>query len=71
MALIGKRLKGAREALGYTQEQVAGKLEIGRPRYSDIENDKRDVPLRELYKFCEFFGRPLDYFLKEKLTVES
>lgn len=71
MILIGKRLKQARQALGYTQEQVAKKLKIGRPRYSDIENGKRDVPLKELYRFCEFFGRPLDYFLKEKLAVES
>ena len=71
MILIGKRLKRSREALGYTQEQVAEKLKIGRPRYSDIENGKRDVPLKELYRFCEFFGRPLDYFLKEELAVEG
>lgn len=71
MILIGERLKRARGALRYSQAQVAEKLKIGRPRYSDIENGKRDVPLRELYKFCEFFGRPLDYFLKEELAVES
>lgn len=71
MILIGKRLKRAREALGYTQAQVAEKLRIGRPRCSDIENGKRNLSLRELYRFCEFFGRPLDYFLKEKLAVES
>lgn len=71
MILIGKRLKQAREALGYTQEQVAEKLKIGRPRYSDIENGKRDLPLRGLYRFCEFFGKPLDYFLKEKLAIET
>jgi len=69
--IIGERLKKAREALGYTQEQVAEKLNIGRPRYSDIENGKRDIPLKELYSFCEFFGRPLEYFLKEKLAVDS
>ncbi len=69
--LVGKRLRQAREALGSTQEQVAKKLKIGRPRYSDIENGKRDVPLKELYRFCEFFGRPLDYFLKERVGVES
>ena len=55
MILIGERLKRARGALGYSQAQVAEKLKIGRPRYSDIENGKRDVPLKELYKFCEFF----------------
>lgn len=65
MIIVGKRLKYAREVLGYTQEQVAQKLGIGRPRYSDIENGKRDVPLKELYAFCDFFARPLEYFLKE------
>lgn len=71
LILIGERLKKAREALGYTQEQVAEKLNIGRPRYSDIENAKRNVPLNELYRFCEFFGRPLEYFLKEKLALDN
>lgn len=71
MITIGKRLKQAREALGYTQEQVAEKLGIGRPRYSDIENGKRDVPIKELYAFCEFFARPLEFFLKESSPAES
>lgn len=57
--------------MGYTQEIVAEKLEIGRPRYSDIENGKRDIPLKDLYRFCEFFGRPLEYFLKESLKIEN
>lgn len=71
MLLVGERLKRAREALGYTQERVAEELNIGRPRYSDIENGKRDVPLKQLYKFCDFFGRPLNYFIKDKLAVEG
>jgi Zn-dependent peptidase ImmA (M78 family)/DNA-binding XRE family transcriptional regulator len=71
MITIGKRLKQTRENLGYTQEQVAEKLGIGRPRYSDIENGKRDVPLKELYAFCEFFAKPLDYFFKEEAISES
>ena len=53
LIFIGERLKKARESLGYTQEEVAEKLNIGRPRYSDIENGKRNVPLKELYRFCE------------------
>jgi Zn-dependent peptidase ImmA (M78 family)/transcriptional regulator with XRE-family HTH domain len=71
LILIGERLKKAREALGYTQEDVAEKLNIGRPRYSDIENGKRDVPLKELYRFCEFLGRPIEYFIKEKLVLDN
>ncbi|UCD55723.1 MAG: helix-turn-helix transcriptional regulator, partial [Candidatus Omnitrophota bacterium] len=71
MHIIGERLRRAREALEYTQEQVAEQLEIGRPRYSDIENGKRDVSLKDLYRFCEFFGRPIEFFLKENLVIES
>lgn len=71
MIVIGERLKQAREALGYTQQQIAEELNIGRPRYSDIENGKREVTLNDLERFCVFFGRPLEYFLKEKLAVES
>jgi len=71
MVTIGMRLKQAREALGYTQEQISERLGIGRPRYSDIENGKREVPLKELYAFCEFFARPLEYFLKERPVAES
>lgn len=71
LAIIGERLKRARESLGLTQEAVAAKLEIGRPRYSDIENGKRDVPLKDLYRFAEFYGRPIDYFIKETLLTDS
>ncbi|MBI4352453.1 MAG: ImmA/IrrE family metallo-endopeptidase [Candidatus Omnitrophica bacterium] len=71
LIIIGERLKRARESLGLTQEEVAVKLEIGRPRYSDIENGKRDVPLKDLYRFAEFYGRPIDYFIKETLLTDS
>lgn len=71
LIIIGERLKRARESLGLTQEAVAVKLEIGRPRYSDIENGKRDVPLKDLYRFAEFYGRPIDYFIKETLLTDS
>ena len=71
LIIIGERLKRARESLGLTQEAVAAKLEIGRPRYSDIENGKRDVSLKDLYRFAEFYGRPIDYFIKETLLTDS
>jgi len=71
LVIIGERLKRARESLGLTQEAVAAKLDIGRPRYSDIENGKRDVPLKDLYRFAEFYGRPIDYFIKETILTDS
>jgi Zn-dependent peptidase ImmA (M78 family)/DNA-binding XRE family transcriptional regulator len=71
ISLIGERLKIARESLGLTQQQVADELKIGRPRYSDIENGKRNIALKEIYRFCEFFERPIDFFLKENLAIEG
>ncbi|MBI4232721.1 ImmA/IrrE family metallo-endopeptidase [Candidatus Peregrinibacteria bacterium] len=71
LIVIGERLRKARESLGYTQEEASEKINIGRPRYSDIENGKRNVPLKELYRFCEFYGRPLEYFLKETLALDN
>jgi Zn-dependent peptidase ImmA (M78 family)/transcriptional regulator with XRE-family HTH domain len=71
LILIGERLKKVREDLGYTQEDIAKELKIGRPRYSDIENGKRDVALKDLYRFSEFFRKPAEYFLKEKLAVDT
>ena len=52
LIIIGERLKRARESLGLTQEAVAAKLEIVRPRYSDIDNGKLDVPLKDLYRLA-------------------
>ena len=71
LVVIGKRLRKARESLGYTQEEASEKINIGRPRYSDIENGKRNVSLKELYRFCELYGRPLEYFLKETLALDN
>lgn len=70
-AIIGRRLKRAREGLGLTQEEIAKRLKIGRPRYSDIENGKRDIQLKDLYRFAEFYNRPVNYFIKENLFTDN
>ncbi len=70
-AIVGSRLKRAREGLGLTQEEIAKKLKIGRPRYSDIENGKRDIQLKDLYRFAEFYNRPINYFIKENLFTDN
>lgn len=69
--LIGKKIRKAREIQGFTQEEVADSLGIGRPRYSEMENGKRNIALKDLYQFAELFGRSLDYFLKEDVSGES
>lgn len=64
--VIGIKLREARLAIGYSQAEVSAKLGIGRPRYSDLENGKRDISLKQLRAFSVFFSRPLEYFLNEK-----
>jgi Zn-dependent peptidase ImmA (M78 family)/transcriptional regulator with XRE-family HTH domain len=68
---VGNRLRNARDALGFTQEQVSDCLGIGRPRYSDIENGKRNISIKDIYKLAEFFNRPIEYFFKENIISES
>lgn len=68
---VGNRLRNAREALGFTQEQISECLGIGRPRYSDIENGKRNISMKDIYKLADFFSRPIEYFFKEKIISES
>ena len=69
LKILGERLRKARESFNLSQIEVAEKLHIGRPRYSDIENGKRDISLEELYRFSKFLGRPLEFFVKEDLVV--
>ena len=71
MISIGKRLKLARDVFGYTQEYVSDKLGISRQRYCDIENGKRSIPLKELYKFADFYNKSIDYFLRKEEDSKS
>ena len=68
---VGNRLRKAREALGFTQGQVSECLGIGRPRYSDIENAKRNISMKDIYKLADFFNRPIEYFFKEQIISEN
>lgn len=63
MAIVGSKLREARNSLNLTQEEVASQLGIGRPRYSDIENGKKAFSVDELYKFSKLFNRHASYFL--------
>ena len=69
LQMIGERLRLAREAMGYTQEDVARALKISRPRYSDIENGKRDIGLREMEEFASLFGRPAEHFFSRSVAT--
>jgi len=61
---IGLRVKNAREAKGWTQDQLTAALELNdRQTVSDIENGKRGIKPDELVRLTDVLGRDLDYFL--------
>ena len=61
---IGARLRLARRALGLTQTDVAGRMDMVTSTVSAIEAGKRAVTGPELYSFAQMYGRPLAYFLE-------
>ncbi len=68
-ATTGLVIKGLRERYGYTQEKLAGFLEIKREMVSFYENNEREVPLEILEKLSDLFGVELSVFFSE--TVEE
>ena len=62
--LIGLRVKAAREAAGYSQDQLADALRINdRQTISDIEKGKRAVKADELFAISDLFARDTDFFI--------
>jgi len=68
---IGKRLKIARESIGYTQEKTSQLSGIGVSSISDFENDKRPLKFSHLSKLAEVYKRTIEFFLMDKLLPEE
>ena len=54
--MLGAELRKAREAVGLTQEQVAGKAGISREYLSLLENDRYNPTVDVLIKCCAALG---------------
>lgn len=70
---IGNKIKNLRKISGYTQEEIAEKLDIGdRIKISRIENGKQSMTANEMIKFCELLNISLDSLINnEKLSSED
>ena len=70
---IGNKIKKLRKISGYTQEEIAEKLDIGdRIKISRIENGKQSMTANEMIKFCELLNISLDSLINnEKLSSED
>lgn len=64
---LGEKIKTVREKRGYSQEQLAEKMEINRSTISKIENGKFGITVDYLIRYSIF----LDYEFKviEKLRI--
>lgn len=62
---IGQRLRTAREAIGFTQEQVAKFLELKRENISYFETGSRPIDTLTLQKIAELYGYKISYFIQE------
>ena len=58
---IGVMLKMAREEAGYTQEELATKLNTQKSAISRIENHAKDIKLSTLENFVRALGKKLRF----------
>lgn len=62
---IGVLLKQAREEAGFTQDELADKLNTKKSAVSRIENHAKDIRLSTLEKYAKVFGKRLRVELVE------
>lgn len=62
---LGERLRGAREYLGLSQDEVAKFLNIPRTALSHIESGQRRIDALELKKLAQLYKRPAGHFTGE------
>lgn len=55
MIELHNRIKNIRESKNLSQEFVGNELGIGQSGYSKIENDKRELTVKELIKLSQIF----------------
>ena len=64
--ILCERLRGAREYLGLSQEEVAQAVGLPRPAISQLENGNRRVDAIELANLAKLYQRPISYFTGEE-----
>ncbi len=72
MPTPGDRIREAREAKGWTQEQLGDKAQISKGFLSDVENNKRNVSAENALKIADALGISLDFLMRgEELKREA
>ena len=63
---IGMKIKKYRENIGFSQEELAKKINIKRATLSQIENGNRKITAEELLLFAQIFNVDIDVLLDTK-----
>lgn len=58
-----KRLRDLREDHDKTQQEIADILGTSQTMYARYERGANELPLRHLYKLCQFYNVSADYIL--------
>lgn len=64
--VVAARIREAREALGLTQEEVSGALQIPRTSVHAMETGKRGVSALELRRLARLYRRRVEWLLGEE-----
>ena len=68
---IGRKLKFAREAIGYTQEKAASESGIGKSSICEFEKSKREPKFSQLSKLAEVYKKKIEFFLLDEPIIEK
>jgi len=68
---IGGRINTRRKELGYTQEQLAEKMDVSIQMISNLELGKKAIRPENLVKVCVILGVSADYILRGIRTHEE
>ena len=58
-----RRIRVAREGLGYTREQFAEKLDVSVSYLAELERGRTGISVKMLIKVCDVLGLSADYVL--------
>ncbi len=68
---IGKKLQALRKNYGYTQEQLAEKIECSTRYIGDIEQDRSNPSYEVLIKICNTFNIGMDEIFSSYLNIKE
>lgn len=69
LKVVAERLREAREALGFTQEEVSGVLSIPRTSVHAMETGKRNVSAIELRRLSRLYRQSVEWLLGEETVA--